>query len=86
MLKASNAELPDNGVKKHIFSKIFKNRNHSPFLKERNSNNSVDPPKPSLLKKKSLNANALNIINEKNPTKILGSFTIKFSNNEGFFL
>ena len=84
MLKASNAELADNGVKKHIFSKIFKNRKHSPFLKERDSNNSVEPPKRSLLKKNSLNAH-LNIINDKNPSKNLGSFNIIFTNNKGFF-
>ena len=72
--KASNVESE---AKRKVLGKNF-NRNHSPFLKERDSNNSADPQKQNSSKKNE--SNALKFINEKNPTKNLGFFKIFFMN------
>jgi hypothetical protein len=72
----NNDQDQDARVKKQLFSKKS-NRNHSPFLKERDSNNSREPSHRASLKKNSLNNQNNNnnnkVIHEKNPTKNIGS-------------
>lgn len=62
MLKSSNDSEPT----KKPFKSRNANRNHSPFLKERDSNNSGNP---SSINK---NKNGQKLIMEKNPAKNIG--------------
>lgn len=82
---------PDQEIKKQVFSKKS-NRNHSPFLKERDANNASESSHPNFIKKRSFNVPTVSdppvdnprLIGQKNPKKNIGISLHFFWINPGF--